>query len=251
MDSERGGRIVSLRAAGHELLAEVDAAASMSGGSFPMAPWAGRIRRGRFSFGGDRQMPINLPPHAIHGTVLDRSWTVVDDTTARCAFDDPWPFAGSIIARWELRAGSLHQTLEVRADEPMPVSMGWHPWFRRRLSGVEAELDWSPGHMFERDGDGMPSGRLVDVPPGPWDDCFGGLAGPPVLRWPGVLELEIASTCGFVVVYDEPADTICVEPQTAPPDALNLTDDRHRAAVVEPGEPLVATTTWTWRRLDG
>jgi aldose 1-epimerase len=65
-----------------------------------------------------------------------------------------------------------------------------------------------------------------------------------MLTWPGALELVIASSCDHWVVYDEPADAVCVEPQTGPPDALNL-----GPAVVEPERPLVATMEWRWRRL--
>jgi galactose mutarotase-like enzyme len=56
--------------------------------------------------------------------------------------------------------------------------------------------------------------------------------------------LTIESDCPTWVVYTVPADAICVEPQTAPPDALNA-----GPAVVEPGRPLVAEMTWTWRSL--
>jgi len=35
-----------------------------------------------------------------------------------------------------------------------------------------------------------------------------------------------------------------VEPQTGPPDALNI-----RPVVVEPGRPLTATMEWRWRSL--
>ena len=41
----------------------------MSWGCYPMVPWAGRVRRGRFVFAdGTYQLPINMAPHAIHGT---------------------------------------------------------------------------------------------------------------------------------------------------------------------------------------
>ena len=68
----------------------------------------------------------------------------------------------------------------------------------------------------------------------------------PLLRWPGFLELTIESDCPDWVVYTEPRDAMCVEPQTAPPDALN-----GEPAIVEPGRPLVAEMTWRWRRLAG
>jgi aldose 1-epimerase len=53
----------------------------------------------------------------------------------------------------------------------------------------------------------------------------------------------MASDCTHLVVYDQPAHALCVEPETGPPDAFNL----GLAAVVAPGRPLVATTTWSWK----
>jgi galactose mutarotase-like enzyme len=100
--------------------------------------------------------------------------------------------------------------------------------------------------MYLRDADGIATDRLVAPPPGPWDDCFTDLRRPPVLRWPGFLELTVESDCPDWVVYTFPEDALCVEPQTAPPDALN-TDP----TVVLPGRPLSAEMTWRWRSLAG
>ncbi len=62
-----GGRIGGLRIGGTELLRQGERF-----GCFPMVPWCGRIRDGRFLDGGTvHQMPLNSPPHAIHGTVRD------------------------------------------------------------------------------------------------------------------------------------------------------------------------------------
>jgi aldose 1-epimerase len=77
---ERGGRIAALHVAGLEFLVtpEVD---EHNYGAFPMAPWTGRVRHGRFTFGGvDYQLPLNMPPHSIHGTVRDHEWTVESGT---------------------------------------------------------------------------------------------------------------------------------------------------------------------------
>ena len=55
-------------------------------GSFPMVPWAGRIRRGRFRFEGvDHQLPINFEQHAIHGTGFEQSWRIDDHDGTRCS----------------------------------------------------------------------------------------------------------------------------------------------------------------------
>lgn len=79
----------------------------------------------------------------------------------------------------------------------------------------------------------------------PWDDCFTGLRSAPRLTWPGVLGLELTSSCDHWVVYDEPRDAVCVEPQTAPPDFVTVAP-----STTVPGEPLVATMTWRWWALD-
>jgi aldose 1-epimerase len=61
--------------------------------------------------------------------------------------------------------------------------------------------------------------------------------------WPGLLEVALAASVTHWVYYDQPAHAVCVEPQTAPPDALNL-----GGAVLEPGGSLGATFNWAWRR---
>jgi galactose mutarotase-like enzyme len=91
----------------------------------------------------------------------------------------------------------------------------------------------------------IPTGAVVLVgerPPLGWDDCFTDLVRPPVLRWPGAIEVTVESDCPNATIYDQPPHAICVEPQTAPPDAFNL----GLAAQVDPEKPLVAHTTWSW-----
>ena len=46
--------------------------------------------------------------------------------------------------------------------------------------------------------------------------------------------------------HDQPEHTVCVEPQTGPPDALNL-----EPVVVTPDRPLTAAMTWSWAELTG
>lgn len=248
IDLVAGGRVASLAIDGHELLRTAGVTA-IEWGSFPMAPYAGRIRDATLAFDGRTyHLPVRLPPHAIHGTVLDRRWRVVGEGTIATELGPDWPFAGLVVQRFELAAGALACWLELHAEEPMPASIGWHPWFRRRLTGVpgELELDLDAAAMYERDETGIATTRRVTPPPGPWDDCFTDLRRPPVLRWPGFLELTIESDCPDWVVYTAPEDALCVEPQTAPPDALN-----RAPTIVGPGDPLVAEMIWRWRSLAG
>jgi aldose 1-epimerase len=244
VDLEHGGRLASLQILGHELLV-TQGAMSIQWGCFVMAPWAGRVRNGRFGFAGRQyQLPLNFGEHAIHGTVFDRAWTAVGETVFSCPLESPWPFSGEVRHEVHLRPGALDMTLEVRSiGGPMPASCGWHPFFRRRIAGSELALSFDASFMLLRDEDGIPIGHSVPPPPGPWDDCFGGLKGPVVLEWPGVLLLTMTSSCEYLVIYDELDQAIGVEPQSAPPNALNGQVDE-----VTQGRPLIATTTLSWEQ---
>ena len=247
IDPASGGRIASLSVDGLELLV-TEGPTPLDWGCYPMAPWAGRVRRGRFRFAGaEHRLPLDLPPHAIHGTVYRRPWSMADDGAAVVLGTDlggDWPFAGRVEHRVDLTPAALHLRLTVAAGEPFPAAVGWHPWFRRRLAaGDPVEVDVPATAMWRRDADGIPTGELVPPPPGPWDDCFTGLTGPVRLRWPGALEMAVESPCPHVVVFDELAGAVCVEPQTGPPDALTLVP-----VVVRPGRPLVAECSLRWAR---
>jgi aldose 1-epimerase len=250
LDPAGGGRVVSFTVDGvHLLRTPKDDPGGTHWGSFVMAPWAGRTRDGRFTFDGvDHQLEINSGAHSIHGTVRERPWTVEEADPRRvrisCPFGPGWPFDG-----WAEQVIVVHDDrveLELSmhaAAFPTPVVGGWHPWWQRRLGDAAAELELPAASMYVRDAEGIAvPEKLSPPPPGPWDDCFTDLSGPPVLRWPGVLELAVESDCPCVVVYDEPVDAICVEPQSGPPDALN-----HAPDLAEPGQPVVIHSTWRVR----
>ena len=246
IDLVAGGRVASFVVDGRELL-RTSRDGPRDWGSYPMAPYAGRVRDAEFTFGGAvHRLPATMPPHAIHGTVLDRRWHAIDPSTIAIDLGPDWPFAGGVVQRFELTAEGLTCRMELHAEEPMPASIGWHPWFVRRIPGTtgELELDVEPRAMYRRDAAGIPTGELVPPSPRPWDDTFVDLRRPPVLRWPGFLELTIESDCPCWVIYTSPSDALCVEPQTAPPDALNADP-----TIVEPGRPMTAEMTWRWRSL--
>src|SRR5262245_49094624 len=80
-----GGRIGSLEVAGTSLLRDDSAVGALMWGCYPMVPWAGRVRHGEFAFDGVQyRVPVNLPPHAIHGTAFERTWDVVDAGRDHC-----------------------------------------------------------------------------------------------------------------------------------------------------------------------
>jgi aldose 1-epimerase len=259
VDPEAGGRIASLTVHGFELLVTQSQAAAALGhppgpygwGLFPMAPWAGRIARGKFTFAGrPYQLPVNFGPHAIHGTLADRPAGGSEQVAAAEAIvtwtlGPPWPFAGWAAQTVVLAADGLSLTLEIRADEAMPVTCGWHPWWSRQIGSAEpVELEFQPEAMYQLDEEGIPTGELIPPPAGPWDDCFPMPSTPIRLRWPGALEVTLESGCPEVVVYDKPPYAVCVEPETGPPDAVNL---GIHCQVLEPGDLMTTTARWTWR----
>jgi aldose 1-epimerase len=241
-----GGRLASVTVAGDELLVTGGDRGPMGWGCYPMVPWAGRIRHGRFTFRGrEHRLPLGLPPHAIHGVAYDRPWRVDGPDAISIDLDARWPFGGRVRQRLAVDEDGLEVTMTLEADEPMPATLGWHPWFRRVLVPGEApvRLDFAADEMLVRDAEGIPGGARVPPPPGPWDDAFIGVRRVPVLEWPGRLRLSIASTCAWWVIYSEPEHAICVEPQSGPPDAANTAPE-----VVEPGVPLTHAMRWRWER---
>lgn len=236
-----GGRVATLNAGGTDLIVGPDPSLPTTGwGSYPMVPWAGRIRNGRFTFDGvDYQMPINFAPHAIHGTGFEQAWEVTarDSGTAALSCRLDWAFGGEAEQLIELAADSLTCTLAVRADaHAMPCAIGWHPWFVK-----PQRVDLRFERMYVRDDDYITDGRTVVPPPPPWDDCFSDPLSTPRI-WIDGLEVSISSDCDYWVVYDMPAYATCVEPQTALPDAFNIGG----ATRLEPGAQLRRSMTIRW-----
>ncbi len=253
VDRGVGGRLASLEVHGQELLVQPPLDGpddALRWGCFPMAPFAGRIRGGRFRWNGTvHELATNHAGHAIHGTVLGERWLQEHAdgryVRLRARLRPGWPFEGWAIHEVALLPDRLELRLEVHsAGAPFPATCGWHPWWLRSLSvGGELRVDLRAERYYPRGVDGLPLGP-VEPPPrrGPWDDCFTAVTWPVRLSWPGALQLEMTSTCSHVVLYDQPRHAVCVEPQTGPPDAANL----GRAQIVRAGEPLVAETQITW-----
>jgi len=220
-----GGRIGQITVAGTPLLVgrsdEFDG--PLTWGAYPMVPWAGRIRAGRFEFGGHRyELPCNHEGHAMHGIGFVSAWELADhdETSVRLTLelpsDERWPFGGRVEQRFVVDSAGLTMMMRVEAiDQAFPASFGWHPWFRQPDS-----LDFRPEAMYRRDADHIALDDLVAVPDGPWDDCF--VNHHPVGLVIDDVHLEFTSSGSCWVVNDEPPHTTCVEPQTGPPDAFNI-----------------------------
>ena len=239
VDPGDGGRIAQIEVADTPLLVGRDAAGGdpLGWGAYPMVPWAGRIRGGRFEFRGvTYELPRNHEGHAMHGVGYTCAWTVISSTATRIDLrldlpaDETWPFGGVVLQSFDVSDRAVTGAMSVTATErAFPVSFGWHPWFRK-----PTRLDFTPTAMYRRDDDHIAVDDLVAVRPGPWDDCFVNLH--PVGMTIGGVDLRLTSPCTDWVVFDEPAHATCVEPQTGPPDAFTI-----RPVALEPGQ--TATTS--------
>jgi aldose 1-epimerase len=261
VDIAAGGRVAQISVGGFDLLipprfGEVD---STGWGSFPMAPFAGRIRHGRFRFlGVEHQLETNHQDrrpgrgesecqHAIHGTVFQRSWSIDDESATTISMHSPltgrldWPFTGTARQTITIEDRALRCVLVVDADDrAFPAEIGWHPWFAK-----PDRVEFSPrppAAMYLRDELGLPTGELVEPPVGPWDDCFvhSGVVNLGYDR-DRISTVTVTSDCDHWVVYDEPVFATCVEPQSGPPDAGTI-----RPRLVVPGRPLVRSMSIAW-----
>ena len=145
--------------------------------------------------------------------------------------------------RMEVRAGgarvlSIQTTLTATGEVAVPVSFGYHPYFRMPVPDARCEMP--VGRHAVADDRGIPTGELVEpVEQAEYDDLYTDLEGPFVLEGGGRrMVVSFEEGYPWAQIY-APADQdfICFEPMTAPTNALVSKDGlRH----VEPGESFSA-----------
>lgn len=224
-------------------------------------PFASRIRGGRFAWQGRSYQlePQDGLGNAIHGLVLDRPWRLVAEgensaagqfQLSREAPDSAglWPADFLLQVAWRLTAtpdgavslaGSLR--IENPSEQPLPYSLGLHPWFRLPLGPLPAADDcrihvpaaetWELENLLPTGRKHPVSGRR-DLRGGqPFsglvlDDVFTGLAVEGG-RWRANIEdpvnhrrltLAASALARACVVYTPPhRQAICIEPYTSVP----------------------------------
>jgi aldose 1-epimerase len=262
---EDGCRMTSLTAFGYEFLREWGPERrAFQYGWFPMVPWVGRLKNGILHHSGKAfQLPVNKPPHALHGMACFGPWQVSEESVDKALFslelDKPWPWKGHIFQFLELKGATLHIVLTITTSESsFPAAAGWHPWFLKRLKhqatddavGFDApeeqlKIDFHPDWQEEPGSNELPTGRLISPLPGPWDDCFRFDSGAKAdLIWPGKAKLSVTSPGNSLVIFDKQPDAVCVNPMSGPPDCVNT-----NPFVVTPEHPLVFDAEWKLSRL--
>jgi aldose 1-epimerase len=224
-------------------------------------PWANRLEAFAYSAGGhdvelDPGSPLLLRDDGglpIHGVLTaSREWTVRDAVadadgarlSARLFFDRPellaaFPFPHLVGMEVAVAGGALEvrTTVTATAAGPVPVAFGFHPYLR--LPGLPRAA-WEVAFPVRRrlvlDGRLIPTGDAEPVSPlsGPigdrtWDDGFDRFDGPPAFEVRGgarVLSVEFAEAFPVAQVFAPPGEEyVCVEPMTAPANALAGPDD--------------------------
>ena len=183
----------------------------------------------------------------MHGTVMSRAWSVVDQTAASVELSAPldqpgpgWVLGGVAHQRIQVLDGQIRFELSVSVGPhgpPVLAEVGWHPWWNK-----PDRLTFQPDAMYERDSIGLPTGQLITPANGPWDDCFINTA-PVTLHYdrPTHPDITLRSDCDHWVVFDRPLHATCVEPQSGPPDAFNI-----RPRLVTSSHPLRRSMTMSW-----
>lgn len=226
-----GGRLVSLRIGGDEVIATCERSydADYFRGSFPLAPWCGLLTDGIVHFDGQehpvrgRSSPEGLRQY--HGGV--HSWPFAVDTVSTDRVEmsvpigpdqpDQWPWAGTVRQSYQLRDDRLVIALSVHSDgAEFPGAAGYHPWFVTELDGGRrAEVDFRPGRRLEIDQTGR---RRVPAPVGEdtGSGVFDQITQSPQITWVDGPSLTLEANTEVWVTYDRTAGGFCVEPWTAP-----------------------------------
>ncbi len=139
----------------------------------------------------------------------------------------------------------------MKRTEAAPAALGWHPWFLRRGG---ARLRLAAESVLEVDrmiptGRALPIRGSLDLAAGPelgrrrLDTAYAGVRSPIEIAWPDLeLRMSFGAEITTAVVYTPP-EVFCVEPQTAPPNALA----NGGAALLDAGGRLESTVTLEWR----
>jgi len=237
-----------------------------------LAPWSNRVNKARFRFQGEEYAlkPNFAGGHAIHGDVHTRPWTITDRTpvSARMTFDSAsypdvnYPFAFACVFRALVEPTGVRLDLSItnRHDGPIPVGLGFHPFFMRQLWSTDDKVELcAPVQARYPHADGVPTGPAVpnyttsrlsgQAPLLPdLDDCFSGFQSPATIKYPasGVeLTLKASKTLTHLVCYTPttpagPIPWFCVEPVTIANDGFNLLARgiESGTVVLDPGETL-------------
>lgn len=238
VDLLHGARLSSVQWGGHEFSVQ-KRKSILHWGWYPLAPWGGRIPFGeiRDVKGEVIKLPTKfLPPHAIHGLAFDKEWSDKGNGVSRIALPDPYGGA-EVEIRITTEGNHLNYEMEYFDNGcELPAWLGLHTWFPRHINDdvQDVEVFFDPEVMLSMDEDSITQSEHVSpIPPQPWDDVFFKPRSIPSVVWSGAAKIEIKSSHSWWIVNTKDDQGVCVEPQTAPPNAQNLGIDLSNADLLK------------------
>jgi aldose 1-epimerase len=135
-----GAHVASLLLDGEEVVKPGDAAGQARGGIAVLVPYAGRIRDGRYTFGGRSfQLPVSRDGHAIHGFAKDARWKLLREKTGSVTLGSrlrsaEYPSVLDARITYSVRHESFSTSCFVTNVGPRscPFEAGFHPYFLAR-----------------------------------------------------------------------------------------------------------------------
>ena len=205
-------------------------------GSYPLVPFSNRVGHASLQWNGTSHPLVRnfgAEPHAIHGVGWQRAWTVLEADTAFALLsyehkpDAYWPFAFDTSQAFRLTPEGLELSLSItnQSDKPVPVGMGWHPFFIKRPGG---RIDFDATGRWEMGPEKLPTHRLasqgihapcasLDV-----DHCYDGWNGTVQLH-DDVLDVRLTSGLSRLVVFTNATrEFVAVEPVSHVNNAINM-----------------------------
>lgn len=256
-----GGGLASFRIDGADLLrpasVETLAAGDRFGlACFPLLPFPGRIRDGRF---GDVTLAANHPvtPYPLHGHGWLASWDLSGHQADSCwlryrhkAADWPWDYAATQLYRLSDCGLTMLLTVRNLSDKPMPVGLGQHPYFPRgagcRIETPLTRVLWPAEDLVADEIRPVPTEwgfapehRVGSVA---LDHGFAGWSGGADIVWDDKkprLRVSASASARFLQIYaPEGGDYFCVEPMSCMPNAVNWKGGAEESGLrlLEPGE---------------
>lgn len=239
--------------------------------SFTMAPWCNRIQDARFPFQGRTiTLKASTPEgYATHGDVRKRPWTVVEQNTDSAFlrlttrnfsdFNYPFPFVAKVRYTVAENRFITEFSISNQGFDPMPAGFGFHPYFKRSLTGQAEDEAWLQCQV-EGIYPPMPSGPMQPIPPEHdfhqltplgrrvIDAVYGGWDGKATIRYPES-QVQINYDCSEVLRHlclFTPAGKsfFAVEPLSHGlngPNLLAAGQEHTGVHVLEPGEGMEAT----------
>ena len=120
---------------------------------YPLVPYSNRIGHGKLLFGQKtHQLRPNFgsEPHSIHGVGWQRAWKIDAQATDSLTLslthspDADWPFRFVVVQECRLLDSALVMRLRITStdDAPMPVGLGFHPFFPM-TPDTTLQAEWS------------------------------------------------------------------------------------------------------------